>query len=215
MHRQRLGDLDHLLLGERQPADGRRRAEAGAEALQERRHHLALLGGVDDVEQPAGARLAADIDVGGNVEIVEEVELLVHEGDAGAHRRGDAQRAFLDAIDGDGAGIGGDDAAQDLHQSGFAGAVLADEADDLAGCHAHRKALQRENAGIGLADARKDEERLGRSRRGSGSSAGHLSSRLGPRDAGDKHGVPAARREDRVRPLLGGRTSALTCPTSP
>ena len=65
--------------------------EGGAKALEERRHHLALLGGVDEIEQAAGAGLAADIDIGGDVEIVEEVELLMNEGDAGSEAVGDGE----------------------------------------------------------------------------------------------------------------------------
>ena len=41
---------------------------------------------VDQLQRPAMQRLAADEDVGGDVEIVEEVELLVDEGDAAADR---------------------------------------------------------------------------------------------------------------------------------
>ena len=36
------------------------------------------------LQEPGRARLAADEDVGGDVEIVEEIEFLVDEGDAGA-----------------------------------------------------------------------------------------------------------------------------------
>ena len=43
--------------------------------------------------KPAVQRLAADEDIGGDVEIVEEVEFLVDEGDAGAHRSADGERA--------------------------------------------------------------------------------------------------------------------------
>ena len=65
--------------------------------------------------------LAAD------VEIVEEVELLMDEGDARRHGVGDGERGVLDAVDADRAGARRDDAAQDLHQRRLAGAVLADQ----------------------------------------------------------------------------------------
>ena len=66
-----------------------------------------------------------------------------------------------DAVDFDGAAVGLDHAAEDLHQGRFAGAVLADEADDLAGPHVHAEIGQRHDAGIGLAQPRQLEERLG------------------------------------------------------
>ena len=62
------------------------RAEIGAEPAQDRRHGGTLPLGVDNVEKAVFARLAADEDIGGDVEIVEEVEFLVHERDAGADR---------------------------------------------------------------------------------------------------------------------------------
>ena len=39
---------------------------------------------VDQLQEAVLARLAADVDVGRDVEVVEEVEFLVDEGDAGA-----------------------------------------------------------------------------------------------------------------------------------
>ena len=85
VERQRLGDLDHLALRDRQlgrPASrarSRRRAARAAAAT-----WRAAAGVVDQPQQPAGQRLAADEDVGGDVEVLEQVELLVDEGDAGA-----------------------------------------------------------------------------------------------------------------------------------
>ena len=46
----------------------------------------AQAGAVDQAQRSALERLAADIDVGGDVQVLEEVELLVDEGDAGRHR---------------------------------------------------------------------------------------------------------------------------------
>ena len=82
LHRQRLGDLDHLPLRQRQCRQRRIGAEIGADARQKRRDHLALPLGIDEVQGPAAPRLAADKDIGGHVEIVEQVEFLMHEGDA-------------------------------------------------------------------------------------------------------------------------------------
>ena len=87
---------------------------------------------VDQLQRPAQDRLAPDHHVGRHVEIVEEVELLVHEGDAGRHGAGDRERAVLGAVDADRAFARLDDAAQDLHQGRLAGAVLADQRQHLA-----------------------------------------------------------------------------------
>ncbi len=84
LDRKRLGDLDHLLLGQRQGRDRRVGREIGADPLEQRRHHLAQLRAVDQLQRPGAQRLAADEDVGGDVEIVEQIEFLVDEGDAGA-----------------------------------------------------------------------------------------------------------------------------------
>ena len=87
---------------------------------------------VDQPERPAIARLAADEDIGRGVQIVEEVQLLMHEGDAAGHGLADAEGGMLLAVQADAAGAGLHHPAQHLHQRALAGAVLADEADDLA-----------------------------------------------------------------------------------
>ena len=130
----------------------RRGREVRAEPVEIGLHRRAQLVGVDQLEEAALARLAADIDVGGDVEIVEEVEFLMDEGDAGADRAADGERAdratpSISMVPRSGC----DDAAEDLHQRRFAGAVFADEADDLAGADVHAEVGERHDAGIGLA----------------------------------------------------------------
>ena len=88
---------------------------------------------VDQLQKAAGQRLAADEHVRRDVQVLEQVEFLVDEGDAGGHRVVHRQRAALDAVGADDAGVGRDDAAEHLHQRRLAGAVLADQADHLAG----------------------------------------------------------------------------------
>ena len=132
VERQRLDDLDELALRERQLGDRRVRLEVDAEPAQQRRHLGLERRAVDQPQRPAEDRLAADHDVGRDVEIVEEVELLVHEGDARRHGAGDRERGVLDAVDADRAFARLDDAAQDLHQGRLAGAVLADQRQHLA-----------------------------------------------------------------------------------
>jgi hypothetical protein len=53
---------------------------------------------------------------------------------------------------------GREDAAQHVHQRRLAGAVLADEADDLAGAHGEAHGIQRHDARIALPDADQLEE---------------------------------------------------------
>ena len=89
--RQRLGDFDHLLLGERQRAhESGRWRNVEAEALQV---HLALgvhLAALVQQPQRAGPeRLAPEEDVRGDIEIVQNVEFLVDEPDAQRQRVGD------------------------------------------------------------------------------------------------------------------------------
>ena len=98
---------------------------------------------VDQLQRPAEDRFAPDHDVGRDVEIVEEVELLVHEGDARRHGAGDGERGVLDAVDADRAFARLDDAAQDLHQGRLAGAVLADQRQHLAALDAQADAIER------------------------------------------------------------------------
>ena len=56
--------------------------------------------------------------------------------------------------------IGRDHAAQDFHQRGFAGAILPDQADDLAWRDRERHAGECHHARIGLADIGKFQKGL-------------------------------------------------------
>ena len=122
---------------------------------------LAELAAVDQPERSAIARLAADEDIGRGVQIVEEVQLLMHEGDAAGHGLADAEGGMLLAVEADLAGAGLDHPAQDLHQRALAGAVLADEADDLAPADGEADLIQSDDARIGLGDSIEFEEMIG------------------------------------------------------
>ena len=161
VQRQRLGDLHQLALGEGKVGHRRRRPEIGAQAGEEGLHLLMQHAGVDQLQRPAEARLAPDEDVGGDVEVVEQVEFLMHEGDAGLGGILDGQGGPLGAVDPDGARARRDHAAEDLHEGGFAGAVLADQADDLTRRDRQADAGQGDDPGIGLADVLKLEEGRG------------------------------------------------------
>ena len=64
------------------------------------------------------------------------------------------------AVDLDCAAVGRDDAAKNLHQGGLAGAVLADDADHLAGTHLQVEAGERDDARINLAYVAQPQEWL-------------------------------------------------------
>ena len=80
LDRQRLGDLDELLLADPERSDAGIRVELDAEPVEQRpcpRWRAAI----DD--QPGDQRLAAEKDVVRDAELGDEVELLVDDGDAG------------------------------------------------------------------------------------------------------------------------------------
>src|SRR3569832_411820 len=118
------------------------------------------LGSVDEAKCAAATRFATDVDVGGHVEIVEEIEFLVDEGDAGAHRAADRQSNIGGAIDFDRATIRCDHPAEDLHQRGLAGAIFADEADDLTGPDFDVEIRECDDTGVALPDTGQAQEHL-------------------------------------------------------
>src|SRR6185369_7204117 len=122
---------------------------------------LAELPPVDQPQRPAIARLAADEDIGRRIQIVEEVQLLMHEGDAAGHGLADAEGRMLLAVQADPAGAGLDHPAQHLHEGALAGAVLADEPDDLAPPDGEADRIQGDDARIGLGYVDEFEEMIG------------------------------------------------------
>ena len=130
LHRQRAGDLDQLLLGDRKVAHLRHRIALEADALGDR---LRLLGHAPPAHEQPRARLAADEHVLGDRHVGSEGEFLVDRDDASAlgvvgRRKSDRLPEQLDL-----AGIGALRAGQDLQQRRLAGAVLAEQRVDLAG----------------------------------------------------------------------------------
>ena len=112
-------------------------------------------------EEAAARDLAAEEQVGGGVEVGGEREVLVDGLDAeraGLERRGDRHRPALEE---DLAGVGRLDARQALHERALAGAVVADERDDLARVDGEVRAAQRAHAAEPLDDAAGLEQGLG------------------------------------------------------
>ena len=97
-------------------------------------------------------RLAPQEDVAGDVERVDHLQVLVDDGDTETGRTDRAVDAHRCAIDADLAGVGPVDAGKDFHQRGLAGAVLADECDDLAAGDVEVHLVQSDDAGKVLGD---------------------------------------------------------------
>ena len=126
-----LGNLDELLLGDGQPVHPGAGGDLEAEAAEQGSGVGVDLFGIDETEGVAG--LAAKEDIGGGIEVAEDIQFLMDEGDAMAHGIVDTLDADGPAVDEDLPGVGLVHAAEDLHEGGFAGPVLAAEGDDLAG----------------------------------------------------------------------------------
>ena len=133
---KRAGDLDHVLLRDRQLLQRCVGVEIGLDALEER----ASLACASRSSRPgARARHMAHEDVLGDAELVEHHRFLVDGGDAGRPglaRRGEA--ALTPPTHEISPSSGVIDAGQDLDQSRFAGAVLADQRRHLAGIEVER-----------------------------------------------------------------------------
>ena len=113
-------------------------------------------GGVDLVAAPheaAVGELVAEVDVVGDREARDEVQLLVDRRDAELQRRLRAGEVHLLALPAHGALVGPVRPGQDLDEGGLAGAVLAQEAVHLAGADVEVDAVQRAYTGELLDDA--------------------------------------------------------------
>ncbi len=153
VHRQRAGDGDELLLRRGQPPHDRARrdlrADAGELPLRIGFHPPAI----QQSQRPGPVRLASEEDVAGNVERVDDLELLVDDADAEAGGIGRAVHHDRRTVDGDVARVRPMDPGQDLHQRRLAGAILPDEPDDLSGGDVEVDAIESDHAGKSLGDS--------------------------------------------------------------
>jgi hypothetical protein len=134
LSRQRLRDLDELALRDpKRPAQGRR-IDVEPNARKPRR---AVRPHLRAVEESEARRLAAEIDRPRDIEILREVELLMHQRDAGLARSAHAVKRNL----AQGAGCIRDrkrplarlhDAGEDLEKRRLPSAILADDSKHLA-----------------------------------------------------------------------------------
>ena len=145
---QGLGDLDNLTLGDGEPAHGLAGIEVAVELTEPLGGLAVQLGAVDPAQRIDG--LQAEQQVLRDVEVGDWHELLVDHRDAlreGVLRGGEAHGL---AAQGDRAAVGRLQAREDLHQRGFARAVLAHERVHLARPELHRDILQGRQAPEGL-----------------------------------------------------------------
>ena len=148
---QRPCDLDHLLLREPEAAH----AGIGIQRYtQIGEYSRCLTPHPRPVEHagPPGRGLAQE-DVLRHGEVWNETELLIDRADAELSRPVRIAEIGRTAVEENLASVPAHGTAEDLHQRGFAGAVLAEERMHFAGAHLQGGVGQRLNAGILLADA--------------------------------------------------------------
>ena len=143
---QRAGDGDQRFLGAREAVHARGRVDVAADLRQRRRGACLRRAPVDEADRagPAGPwKALADAHVLGDRHPFDEAEVLVDEGDGLSLAARLGAVAIGRAANGDLTGIGTHDAAEGLDDGGFAGAVLAEEGDDLAPADREAHALER------------------------------------------------------------------------
>ncbi len=96
--------------------------------------------------------LGAEYHVLKHGEVVCKHEVLEDHADSGLDGIGRALEVDLFALNGDGAFIGGLHTVEDLHQSGFAGTVLADDGVDAAAAHIQRDVTVGHDTGESFGD---------------------------------------------------------------
>ena len=150
---ERSRDLDELLLRDRELDQWRAAGKIETEFTQKRICLAIDALAIDQFQKTARGWFAVEKDVGGDVEIVEDAQLLMNKLDA--ERAGFARRTYLGslAIDLHRAAVACDGAAQDLHQGRLAGAILTNQRDDLTGADAQADVIERDDAGESLADS--------------------------------------------------------------
>ena len=104
------------------------------------------------VEQDAEpARHVADEDVLGHRQVGDDLRLLVDDADAGGMRLASARESACGrAVDRDLAAVGREHALEQAHQRRLAGAVLADQRQNLAGAEVERYVVERLHDAEGL-----------------------------------------------------------------
>ncbi len=145
------GDLDELLPCDGEGADGGLEGDVVGAELGE---GVASEVGEACAPDPAVAmRCCAEEDVFLHGKMGGEVEFLVDHGDAGAACVHGVLGLEVEAVEVDGAGVGGMGAGEDLHEGALAGAVFADQGVNLAGLDGEVDATKGLGGAESLADA--------------------------------------------------------------
>ena len=193
-HRKRAGDLDQLLLGDREVAHVRHRVALKPDLVGDR---AGVFGEAPPAHEQPRARFAADEHVLGDRHVGGEGEFLIDRDDAGALgvvRRSEGDRF---AIELDFARIGALRAGKDLEQGRLAGAVLAEQRVNLRRPDVEVSILERQHARKALADPDHPENRAiglcrsGRKRRGRVDHSGSLAGEEGERRWRAANGAPS------------------------
>ena len=156
VERQRLGDLDQLLLADPQLRHAALRVDLDSEP---REQPVRRLGDPSSIDDRAGdQRLAAKEDVVGRRQLRDEIELLMNDRNArplGVLHAGELHRR---AHEPDDAVVLDVNAGENLHQRRLAGAVLADQRMNLAGPEVEVDVDQGRDTAERLGDARDFED---------------------------------------------------------
>jgi hypothetical protein len=215
VERQRLGDLDDLLVGDREAADGARGVEPDAEAVELLLHLAVHQPAVD----PARAleRVPAHDDVLRHREVGEERRLLIDDGDAGRAGVGRGAEVHDLAVDEHLAAVEPDHAGEQLDERRLARAVLPHQRADLAGPQGDRAVAQRLDGAVGLHRVAQLEDRGRVAHRTSSdqdpaaAQGGQVAlGRVGGEDTGD--GVDARDRAQPARANFDPSTSRIASP---
>ena len=140
---ERLGDLDHLALGQRQAAEFFAGIDLLADQLQQTRGFRPQRRAI---EKQAAARIATDEQVLRHGHLGHEVKFLVDDRDARGEGLGCGMKDLRLAAQPQATGGRVIGAAEDLEQCGFARAILAHQGMDAAAANAERHAVERAHA---------------------------------------------------------------------
>src|SRR5690606_18045789 len=147
--RKRLSDLDQLAVAHAQLAYERAGTDAALQLLKQG-FGLTVHAGV--VEQAKAAVFAAQEDVGGYGQGIDQVQLLVDDADTGRLGVAGAGEPHRHAAQFQLAFVLRDDARQHLHQRAFDGPILTDDGMQLARQDVERYVVERHHARDALAD---------------------------------------------------------------
>ena len=115
-----------------------------------------------DLVEAQRIQLAPEEDVGDDVEVLAQREVLEHRGDAEIERRAGSGSVTGLPPKRDRAGAGLVDAGENLHQRRLAGAVVADQRDHFAGVHVELDVGQGRDRAEVLRDAAQAQHQLAR-----------------------------------------------------